>query len=178
MTFILETPRLILQTWNNAKQHEYDTLYRDPLALKYYSGTTDKLKNVIAHQNKFDFSFWACVEKVSQKIIGSIGFMHFDKNFVDSETNPRILKKIDNAKNIDFGYHFHADCWNKGFATEASKACLDYGFKKLGFKCILAMTSPINLASRRVLEKIGMHDEGHFTYNKSHYELYSSSLDS
>jgi RimJ/RimL family protein N-acetyltransferase len=56
----------------------------------------------------------------------------------------------------ELGYVVAADCWGRGYATEASKAMLMFGMKDLGLPEITATCRPENVASARVLEKIGM----------------------
>ena len=46
--------------------------------------------------------------------------------------------------------------WGRGYATEAARAALDYGFDTLGLVEIVAITVPANLRSRRVMERLGM----------------------
>jgi RimJ/RimL family protein N-acetyltransferase len=58
------------------------------------------------------------------------------------------------------GYWLGVDHWGKGYATEAAQAVLRYGFATLGLHRIEAGHYPRNLASGRVLEKIGMQREG------------------
>ena len=54
---------------------------------------------------------------------------------------------------------------NKGYATEAARALIHYGFSHLGIHRIIAHCDPENAASWKVLEKIGMRREGHFRKN-------------
>lgn len=56
----------------------------------------------------------------------------------------------------EIGYVVAADCWGRGYATEASQAMLVFGMKDLGLPEITATCRPENAASARVLEKIGM----------------------
>jgi [ribosomal protein S5]-alanine N-acetyltransferase len=58
------------------------------------------------------------------------------------------------------GYWLGVDFWGKGFATEAARAVLTYGFQTLELHRIEAGHYPRNPASGRVLEKIGMQREG------------------
>ena len=46
--------------------------------------------------------------------------------------------------------------WGRGYATEAAKAALDYGFGEVGLGEIVALTVPANQRSRRVMERLGM----------------------
>ena len=65
------------------------------------------------------------------------------------------LKKHPDNK-VDLGYRFFQHHWNKGYATESAKACLNYGFIELNLKEIIGNSDTRNNASIRVLEKIGL----------------------
>jgi RimJ/RimL family protein N-acetyltransferase len=58
---------------------------------------------------------------------------------------------------VDLGYRLFRRHWGHGFATEASIACVRYGFEVLGLPAIIGRAARANLASVRVLEKAGMH---------------------
>jgi len=60
----------------------------------------------------------------------------------------------------ELGYWIGVPYWRRGFATEAAHAVLAFGFETLGLHRIHASHFAGNIASRRVLEKIGMHHEG------------------
>jgi ribosomal-protein-alanine N-acetyltransferase len=63
-------------------------------------------------------------------------------------------------KNAEIWYKLHVDFWNKGFATEALKTIIDFGFNELHLHRIGAGCAVENLVSIRVLEKVGMTLEG------------------
>ncbi len=60
----------------------------------------------------------------------------------------------------DISYYIDRDCMNRGYATEAAQAMLQYGFEELGFHKISGVCMSRNPASRRVMEKLGMRYEG------------------
>ncbi|WHY72875.1 GNAT family N-acetyltransferase [Fictibacillus enclensis] len=62
----------------------------------------------------------------------------------------------------EIGWVFNPAYHNKGYASEAAQAVLDYGFKTLKLHRIIATCQPENPASYRVMEKIGMRREGYF----------------
>jgi RimJ/RimL family protein N-acetyltransferase len=64
------------------------------------------------------------------------------------------------------GYCLSRQLWRNGYATEAAKALLGFGFQGLGLHRIFATVDPANLASINVLEKIGMQLEGHLREHK------------
>lgn len=69
------------------------------------------------------------------------------------------LLKRDSLQDVDIGFAFLERFWRKGFAYESAAAVMEYGRTALGLKRIVAITSPDNEGSMRVLEKIGLRFE-------------------
>jgi ribosomal-protein-alanine N-acetyltransferase len=84
---------------------------------------------------------WAMVLKSSGELIGDCGLT---------------VQDVEGASEIEIGYHVRRDHWGQGFATEAARACRDYGFAHLGVSRLVSIIRPENLASRRVAEKNGL----------------------
>jgi RimJ/RimL family protein N-acetyltransferase len=57
---------------------------------------------------------------------------------------------------VNLGYRFRRDAWGKGYATEGARALVRKGSSELGVQRVVATTYEENLASRRVMEKLGM----------------------
>ena len=104
----------------------------------------DQLSMAIDHWTEFGFGMWVLREKPSDlgigQVIGHVSLRHW---------------LLDGLPEIDLGYSLRSDCWGKGLATEATQAVLELGFARLGCEHITAIALPDNLASHRVLEKIG-----------------------
>ncbi len=66
----------------------------------------------------------------------------------------------------DIGFRFLPKYWGKGIATEVSKEIIKYGFAKLNLTKIIGIAMPENIASCRVLEKIGLKFEKLDFYDK------------
>jgi ribosomal-protein-alanine N-acetyltransferase len=66
----------------------------------------------------------------------------------------------------DFGYTLHSGYWRQGYATEASRAVIEVGFKTLGLHRIWADCDPDNVGSWGVMEKLGMRREAHYREDK------------
>ncbi len=66
------------------------------------------------------------------------------------------LKYTPEKNEVDLGYRFLFKHWNKGYASEAAKACLHYGFNVLQIEEIIARADQRNIGSYRVMEKVGM----------------------
>ena len=57
---------------------------------------------------------------------------------------------------VEIGYHTRSDLWEQGLATEAARACRNYGFARLPVERLISLIRPENLPSQRVAEKNGM----------------------
>ncbi len=76
------------------------------------------------------------------------------------------LRRTDVSGEAFIGYVLRQDCWGRGYATEAARALLAFGFERLGLRRIFADCHPANAASWRVMEKLGMRREAHFRAEK------------
>lgn len=84
------------------------------------------------------FGFWAVIEKSSGQIIGMCG-----------------LVKRDNLPHADLGYSFLPEHFGHGYAFEAAQACIDAAKDRFNLPKLLAIVNTNNLASRKLLEKLG-----------------------
>ena len=99
---------------------------------------------------------WAAVHRATGAVIGFAG-----------------LKYLPELGVVDLGYRFLPAFWGRGLATEASRACLAYGFETLGLERVIGLTDPENQASMRVLEKVGMLPEGALEYHGQPASLFA-----
>lgn len=76
-----------------------------------------------------------------------------------------MLKPIKDTSHVEVGYRLPQASWGKGYASEATRAVLDYGFNVAGFDEITAVTHPDNTASQHVLSKAGLRRDGTLNYN-------------
>jgi RimJ/RimL family protein N-acetyltransferase len=70
------------------------------------------------------------------------------------------LRRFLRDRRAELGYWLGAEAWGAGIATEAAGAVIDFGFRELGLERIYAQVLEGNAASCRVLEKLGMVNEG------------------
>lgn len=87
---------------------------------------------------------YAILLKESNRLLGHIGFHEW--------FHPRIF---------ELEWMIHPDHQSRGYATEAARAMLGYGFEALDVHRVIATCQPENVASWRVMEKLGMRREGH-----------------
>ena len=73
-----------------------------------------------------------------------------------------IFYKYFGEHTYEIGWVFNPKYQNRGYASEAAKAILEYGFKEMNLHRIIATCQPENIPSYRVMERIGMRREGLF----------------
>ena len=103
----------------------------------------DFLQRVLPLMLSGDFAAWTIHLDDSGRLVGTIGL--------------RIDKLM---KTAELGYSLNVEDWGKGFATEAARAVVGYGFERLGLRKVHACYHAANPASGRVLEKAGFSREG------------------
>ena len=153
---ILETKRLLLRKWTSADADALFEIMRDAEVVRYIADgkpfTMEKVKEFLAWAESYErengVCRWKVIEKSSGEIVGSCGFA-----------------RPHDTEEIELGYLFAQRVWGQGYATEIAGATADYGFKKLGFREIIAMTDVENTASQKVLEKIGFRARGIEIFN-------------
>ncbi|MCC6372854.1 MAG: GNAT family N-acetyltransferase [Bacteroidia bacterium] len=158
MKVFVETPRTLIRELLEVDAEAMFEMDSDPQVHRYLGNepvqNIGKIKEVIAFVRKQyadnGIGRWAVVDKQSDKFIGWTGF--------------KLITEITNGQvnYYDFGYRFNRNYWAHGLSTETGKAVLEYGCQLLRTELIYATTDPENLASRRVLEKLGFVYKGDF----------------
>lgn len=148
MQIVFETPQLILRQFTEEDAPLILQLNSDAEIVKYVHEpvlTTEEQARKIIHdiilpQYKNNLGRWAIHLKTNNEFIGWCG-----------------LKYRPELDEIDLGYRLNKNSWGKGYATEAAKQTLDHGFNTLNLQLITGHAHIENIASLKVLEKIGMH---------------------
>ena len=84
------------------------------------------------------------------------------------------MNQLKDVDEVEVLYLFDRPHWVKGFATEAARASVRYGFEHLELDHIIGLIHPGNIPSRRVLEKIGMTSRGrerHFNMDVETFQI-------
>ncbi len=161
MKIFLETSRLILRELLPSDDQGMFELDSDKDVHKYLGNnpvttieqSREIIKTIRQQYINNGIGRWAVVEKSTNNFLGWTGF--------------KLVKELTNnhIDYYDLGYRLIKDYWGKGIATEAAKACLNYGFTELNQKIIYGMTDVNNKASRTVLEKSGLKYKETFSLN-------------
>lgn len=152
MAIIIETTRLLLRPLEDKDLHAYTEIMTKHEVTQFIGSGQDKSEEDVKAilqcfqqiQMKHNIILHGVIEKHTKKLIGHCGFL-----------------PLSNRNGFELLYALDSDAWGKGYATEASKACIDYAKKHYDWQEVYAMFYPQNKASKNVLSKLGFR---HFTY--------------
>lgn len=145
----LPTDRLLLRWWKPEDRAPFYQLNADPAVNEFLTGpfTRDESDHVAArietHFEQHGFGWWAVEIPERVPFIGFVGLSvpHYKAPFTPC---------------VEVGWRLDREYWGQGYATEAARAALKFGFETLKLDEIVAMTVPANHRSRNVMEKLGM----------------------
>jgi RimJ/RimL family protein N-acetyltransferase len=148
----LRTQRLLLRRWREADRAPFAAMNADPRVMEHFPKLLSReesdamVARIEAHRAQYGFAQWAVEIPGVTSFAGFVGL-----------SRPRFEASFTPC--VEVGWRLAAEYWGCGYATEAARAALDFGFNRLGLVEVLSFTVPANLRSRRVMEKLGMtHD--------------------
>jgi RimJ/RimL family protein N-acetyltransferase len=149
---MISTSRLLIRPFQQQDDISLFEYLSNPIIYRFEPGEPISLERAkeLAFERTQGTDFWAVILKSTQKMVGHLYF---------KQTEP------DEFLTWELGYIFNPVFHNKGYATEAAEALIQYGFNHFGIHRVIAHCNPENVASWKVLEKIGMRREGHFRKN-------------
>ncbi len=145
----LETNRLILRPWRDSDVAGFAALNADPEVMRYFPAPMSRAESdafagrIRADMAARGWGLWAVEVVDGAPFIGFVGLSPavFAAHFTPA---------------MEVGWRLSRDAWGHGYATEAARAAVAYGFETLGCDEIVSFTAGINTPSRRVMERIGM----------------------
>jgi RimJ/RimL family protein N-acetyltransferase len=170
----ITTSRLILRAFTEEHAVPLHRVLGQEGVLRYFPNSSppplDRVQKIIAdqlkHWEEYGYGWWAVALRSGSEFIGWGG-----------------LQFLPETKEIEVAYLLGRPFWGKGLATEAGRASLRYGFDDLGLETIVGIVHPENMASQRVLDKLGLLfvDRAHYfgidvyrysMERSSYYEVY------
>ena len=150
---ILETERLILDTWESADWTEFRVLATDPEIMRYITGgdpwSDEKIQSFVERQidtyRTRGFCRWKLLSKPDRRLIGFCG-----ANFWRDADDPEIGWWLDRAY------------WGRGLASEAAVPALRDLFERVRLDRVISVAMPDNQASTRIMRKLGFEFDGEF----------------
>ncbi|MFN0173223.1 MAG: GNAT family N-acetyltransferase [Saprospiraceae bacterium] len=163
-TEYIETERIIMRNLTKEDAKDFYTLNLDEEVLKFTGDKSfEDLQSAINFLTNYDqyekygVGRLAVIDKKTSKFLGWCG-----------------LKFSKDKNEYDIGFRFYKIYWNKGLATECAKKCLDYGFSQLKIEKIVGRAMKENIASIKVLEKIGMKFKEEFDFEGKEGVIYEA----
>jgi RimJ/RimL family protein N-acetyltransferase len=145
----IQTKRLKLRQWQPRDYEPFAQLNNDPEVMAYYPSTLNEKESTAFAQklalliSKRGWGFWA-VELVS------------DKNFIGFAGLHEPEASLPFTPCTEIGWRLSKQYWGNGYATEAARAALQFAFDTLMLEEIVAFTSPLNVKSKAVMERLNM----------------------
>jgi RimJ/RimL family protein N-acetyltransferase/8-oxo-dGTP pyrophosphatase MutT (NUDIX family) len=145
----LTTPRLTLRPWHEADLPQFATMNADPRVMRHFPKTLTRGESAAAitrlmdHFHRHAFGIFAVEETATATLIGSVGLTHplFESHFTPC---------------VEIGWRIAHPHQGRGYATEAARAALEFGFQKLQLAEIVSFTVPANEPSWMLMERLGM----------------------
>ncbi len=155
----IETERLVLREFGEEDWRAVLEYQRDPLYLRYYPWEDRSEADARAFVDMFRVWQTEQPRRRFQLVIAR----REDGGLIG---NCGIRRKPNNEWEADVGYELSPRYWGCGYATEAGRAMVDFGFRELGLRRISSWCIADNVASARVLERLGFRQEGRLRSNE------------
>jgi RimJ/RimL family protein N-acetyltransferase len=145
----LRTERLRLRQWRDDDLEPFADLNADPEVMRYFPALmTREQSDALAERERAaiaerGWGLWAV------EVVGGppfVGFVGLTEHTFPAHFTPA----------VEVGWRLARSAWGHGYATEAARAALSFGFGELALDEVVSMTVPANERSRRVMERLGM----------------------
>jgi RimJ/RimL family protein N-acetyltransferase len=157
MDFELRTDRLLLRRWQAGDREPFARLNADGEVMRFFpaplSGTeSDALADrADAMFDQYGYGLWALQRRDTGEFIGFTGLAPMPDG-------------VPGAGEVEVGWRLARSAWGHGFATEAAVEAVRFGFDLLCLTEVNSITAVINMPSRRVMERLGLHPAGEFEH--------------
>ncbi len=148
----LRTERLVLRAWRESDRTPFAAMGQDPRVMRHLGPLLSRAESdaladrIAAHFAEHGFGLWAVEAPGVAEFAGFVGL-----------STPRFAGHFTPC--VEVGWRLDADHWGRGWATEAARAALRFGFEEVGLTEIVSFTTRENWASRAVMLRLGMtHD--------------------
>ena len=143
----LRTPRLLLRRWRAADREPFAAMNADPEVMRYFPAPltrpeSDRFADYV-EQRFADLGWGLWAVDVAGGFAGFVGL------------NP-VPPQLPAAPGVEIGWRLARPFWGHGYATEAARRVVDFGFGEAGLAELVSFTTTGNLRSQRVMLRLGM----------------------
>ena len=165
MTFpeCFATPRLQAERLMPAHLAELSRMDQDSDFMAMLGGVRDEaqtsayLERNLQHWADHGFGLWMLRERLGHRLAGRAVLRHL---------------LVEGTDEVEVGYGFYPEFWGRGLATEVATACLHFARSELRLASVVAITLPENVASQRVMTKVGLVYDREITHEETRHVLY------
>jgi RimJ/RimL family protein N-acetyltransferase len=149
----LRTDRLVLRRWREEDLAPFAALNGDPETMRHFPATLSRdesdalVHRVERHFEKAGYGLFAVEVPGVTPFIGFVGLWPVD------------FFEISFAPAVEIGWRLDKQWWGNGYATEGAAEVLRFAFSELGLDEVVSFTAEHNVASQRVMQRIGMTNE-------------------
>ena len=154
---ILHGSRLMLRPWREADLEPLYGINGDPESMRHFPSVMTRAQSdawaerMQTHIEAHGWGFWVVEEIGGAPFVGVVGLMNIPW---EAPFTPA----------VEIGWRIAPAHRRRGYAEEAARMALSFGFGTLGLKEIVAFTVPGNLPSWRLMERLGMRPDGEFDH--------------
>ncbi len=147
---MIDTERLIVRPWRDSDRAPFHAMSCDPEVMATLGPVQTRAESdtaidrQIAVQGARGYCFWALEDRADGSFLGFCGL----------KIAPDAIPGIEGA--IEIGWRLRRNAWGHGYAREAAAACIDWGWANLADDRIIAITTPSNVRSWGLMERLGM----------------------
>jgi RimJ/RimL family protein N-acetyltransferase len=151
------TSRLLLRRWRATDRAPFAALNADPAVMRYFTSALDRaasdalVDRIEARFEENGWGLWALELRATGEFIGFAGL---DPTPADLPVDGR----------VEVGWRLASSAWHQGYATEAGRAAVRYGFEKLDLPELVSFTAVLNEPSQAVMRRLGMRRRGGFDH--------------
>jgi RimJ/RimL family protein N-acetyltransferase len=144
---VIRTDRLLLRRWTDADREPFAAMNVDPVVMQHLQGLMSRdasdafVERIERHWEERGWGLWAVEVPGVASFVGYVGLWPAD--FLADGM-------------VEVGWRLASAHWGAGYATEAAREALRFGFEEVGLDEIVSFTVPQNVRSRRVMERIGL----------------------
>lgn len=149
----LKSERLLLRPWRQEDQAVFAQMNADQSVMKFFPACLSReesdalAERLQGHIDDHDWGMWALQSLETSRFMGFVGLAVVPYSLpFDCVNKPP----------VEIGWRLASEYWNRGYASEAAQAALNFAFEQLELKEVISFTSLDNKASQSVMSKIGM----------------------
>lgn len=145
----LQTDRLLLRQWRDSDREPFAQMGASAEVMEHFPALMSRAQSdsfidrISAHIEREGWGLWALESRETGEFLGFTGLSvpGFDAHFTPT---------------VEVGWRLARTAWGNGYASEAARFALTYGFDMLGLREIVSFTTTTNVRSQSVMNRIGM----------------------